>query len=85
MGELVYILCAVAAAACMYLLVRGYRRTGTRLLFWSALCFACLTLNNLLIAVDLLVLPGTNLYPVRILLALLGMMSLLYGLIREPR
>ena len=35
------------------LLFRGYARSGLRLLLWSALCFVCLTLNNVLLFVDL--------------------------------
>lgn len=85
MGETVYLMCGMAAAACLFLLVRGYRRTRMRLLFWSALCFAFLTLNNALIAVDLMMYPDVDFYPVRNLTALVGMSSLLYGLIRESR
>ena len=61
MAEFVYILCALTSAACAGLLFMAYRRTGARLLFWSGLCFVGLALNNLLLVVDLLVVPATDL------------------------
>ena len=38
-------------------------RSGVRLLLWSALCFVCLTLNNLLLFVDLAVFTEIDLRP----------------------
>lgn len=85
MGTIVYSLCAVAALGCTGLLLRGYRITRARLLLWSAVCFGCLTVNNLLIVVDLVVFPGIDLFIFRNLAALLGVCALLYGLIWEAR
>lgn len=56
----VYLLCFLTSAACAVLLARAFRRTGTRLLLWSALCFFLLALNNLTLVIDLLVLPDTD-------------------------
>lgn len=84
MASAVYILCAITALACALLLWRGYRRTGARLLLWSALCFLALTANNIALFVDLVVLPTeVDLTLVRSGLALLGLVLLLYGLIWE--
>jgi hypothetical protein len=85
MGLVVYLLCAATALCCTVLLTRAYRRVRTRLLFWSAVCFACLTLNNVLVAVDLVVLPHINLFGLRNVSALAGICALLYGLIWESR
>ena len=85
MAVFVYLLCAAAALGCTMLLYRAYRRVDTRLLFWSAVCFACLTLNNVLVAIDLVVLPDVNLFLVRNATALAGILALLYGLIWEAR
>jgi uncharacterized protein DUF5985 len=52
-------------------------------LIWSALCFALLALNNLALAVDILLLPDTDLSPLRIITALLAVGVLLYGFIWE--
>ncbi len=85
MATLVYALCALATLGCAALLLRGYRRSGSGLLLWSGLCFLCLTLNNVLVAVDLLVFPEVDLYLVRNFTALAGVGLLLYGLIWEAR
>ena len=84
-STIVYILCAATAAVCAGLLVRGYRRSGARLLFWSALCFIGLALNNLLLIADVHMWPQIDLLTIRLLPALAGVMLLLYGLIWETR
>ena len=82
MAAIIYSLCAVAAAICAYLLLQAYRRGGYRLLLWSGLCFVGLTLNNILLVIDKIVLPiEVDLATPRILTALFAMMILLYGLI----
>jgi uncharacterized protein DUF5985 len=83
MGPLAYTLCAVTASGCTWLLWAAFRRSGSRLLLWSALCFACLTLNNALVVTDLVLLPEVNLFLIRNLSALCGAVLLLYGLIWE--
>jgi hypothetical protein len=81
MAALIYSLCALTALACTFLLLVAYRRKRFRLLLWSGLCFAGLTLNNLLLVVDKLVLPLIDLSVMRTSVALLSMAVLLYGLI----
>jgi hypothetical protein len=84
-ASVVYILCAVTSALCAALLVRGYRQSGARLLFWSALCFIGLALNNVLLIIDVQQVTQFNLLTVRLLPALAGVALLLYGLIWETR
>jgi hypothetical protein len=67
----------------MALLFRGYARTGLRLLLWSALCFIFLTVNNVLLFVDNVVLPEIDLRPYRLLTSLVGIGCLLYAFIWE--
>ena len=81
MPEFVYGLCALTSIVCAALMFRGYRRSRTRLLFWSAWCFAGLALNNALLLVDLYVVPAVDLFVIRTSVALLAMLILLYGLI----
>jgi hypothetical protein len=82
MAAVIYSLCALAAAICAYLLLQAYRRGGYRLLLWSGLCFVGLTLNNILLVIDKIVLPTeVDLATPRLLTALFAMMILLYGLI----
>ncbi|HTJ85953.1 MAG TPA: DUF5985 family protein [Terriglobales bacterium] len=83
MGAAVYILGTVTTLLCAVLLLRGYLRTRTRLLLWSALCFFGLAVSNLLIFVDLVIYPNLDLYLWRLLTAAVAMMILLYGLIWE--
>lgn len=79
----VYFLCLAASAGCAALLVRSYARTRSRLLLWSAACFVFLALNNLLVVVDLLMLPTVDLLPLRRLASTLGIAVLLFGFIWE--
>jgi hypothetical protein len=80
----VYLLCLLASAVCGWLLVRSYLRTRTRLLLWSAACFVLLALNNLLLVIDLLILPSViDLLILRNLTSLAAIATLLYGFIWE--
>ena len=84
-ANVVYILCTATSALCAILLYRGYRNSRARLLFWSALCFVGLALNNILLIVDLQVVPELDLTTWRMVPALAGVAVLLYGLIWETR
>ena len=77
----VYILCFLTSGACAFLLARNYRRTGTRLLMWSALCFGFLALNNGVVFLDALVFPEVDLAVVRLSLSLAAVAVLLFGFI----
>lgn len=85
LATVVYALCAGAAFLCFVLLLRAYYQTGTRLLLWSTICFACLTLNNLLVILDRVVFPSIDMFLLRNLAALAGIAALLFGLIWEDR
>lgn len=84
-ANLVYVLCALTSLACAVLLYRGYRRSHTRLLFWSAVCFVGLAANNLFLIVDLRVVPAIDLSAWRLVPALIGVGALIFGLIWETR
>ena len=79
----VYVLCALTSLACAVLLLRGYRRTRARLLLWSGLCFLGFFLNNVLLFVDLRVVPEVDLAIIRLVPAVAGVALLLYGLVWE--
>jgi hypothetical protein len=85
MAEGVYSLCAATSIVCALLLFKGYRASRTRLLFWASLSFAFLALNNVLLFIDLIVLPGTDLFALRTAPAVIGMAVLLFGLIWESQ
>jgi hypothetical protein len=78
---IVYVLCFLTSAACAFLLGRNYRRTGERLLMWSAMCFLFLAANNLIVIADLVILPRYDLAPLRVFLSLAAAAVLLLGFI----
>ena len=80
---LVYLLCFVTSALCAGLLVRQYRFTSSPVLLWSAACFVFLALSNLLVVVDMLILPDVYLRPARLVLTLMAVSVLLFGFIWE--
>jgi hypothetical protein len=80
-AAIVYSLCALTAALCAILLLKAHARSGYRLLLWSGLCFAGLTLNNLLLVLDKILLPNFDLSLWRSSVALMAMCVLLYGLV----
>ena len=82
---LVYVLCAATSGLCSALLLRGYARSRARLLFWSGLCFAGLALNNVLLVIDVQVVPNIDLSLWRTIPALIGISLLVYGLVWETR
>ncbi|HEX3716846.1 MAG TPA: DUF5985 family protein [Verrucomicrobiae bacterium] len=83
MAKLVYVLCGLTSILCAGLLYRRFCSTRTKLLFWSTWCFICLALSNVLLFVDLVVLPEVDLSVLRSAVMLAGLVLLLYGLIRE--
>ncbi len=85
MAAAVYILCALTSTVCMALLLRGYFASRVRLLLWGGLCFAGLAANNVLLCIDLLVLPGIDLSLPRHLSALVGVSLLIYGFVWDMR
>ena len=81
MADVIYGLCALTAFLCAWLLLKAYHQSKNRLLLWGGLCFAGLTLSNILLVVDKLVLPEVDLSIWRHLLTLSALLILLYGLI----
>ncbi|MBI5687563.1 MAG: hypothetical protein HZC54_21035 [Verrucomicrobia bacterium] len=85
MTGIVYLLCAATALICCVLLLRGHRSTGAPLLFWSSLCFGLLTLDNLFLFADRILLPAVDLTLYRRLVALVAVAMLLYGMIFKSK
>ena len=61
MTGIVYVLCAATCLLCAAMLLRGYKRTRVRLLFWSGLCFLGLMIDNIILYVDVVVVPDVDL------------------------
>jgi hypothetical protein len=81
MPGLIYGLCALTAFLCCFLLLQAYFQSRYRLLLWGGLCFAGLTVSNIFVVLDELVIFSVDLAIWRLTPALLAMSVLLYGLI----
>jgi hypothetical protein len=83
-APLVYALCALASLTCTILLWRSHGQGRPRLLFLVGACFAGLTIHNLLLFVDLVLLPSsTDLTLLRSSFGLATMAMFLFVLIWE--
>lgn len=83
MASAIHALCALTALACAWLILRSYMRNRHRILLWSGLCFAGLTISNLCLILDRVAFPGMDLSTWRLVIALAALLPLLYGLILE--
>jgi len=84
MQSIVNILGTLTVGLCACLLLRAYAKVRKRLLLWSGLCFAGLTLSNTLLFIDLAVFSAeVSLYTWRLGVAASSMLLLLYGLVFE--
>lgn len=87
-ADFVYVLCTLTSLLCTGLLLRSYAKNRVRLLLWSAICFAGLFVNNLMVLMDLdqIVFSSvSNLSVWRLVPAVLGLAALCYGLVTEAR
>lgn len=84
MATVVYLLCAFTSLLCAIMLFRAFRKSQFRLLFWSSMGFTGFALSNILLIVDLLVFPDvTYIINFRSIPAVIGMVTMIYGLIME--
>ena len=83
MAEAIYLLCGATSLIAAAMLLRQYRRRRTNLLLWSCIAFIGLSINNVLIYVDLILFTGVDLSLVRTAVGAVSMLVLVYGLIWE--
>lgn len=81
MPGIVYLLCAATCLLCAGMLFRGYARQRVRLLFWSGLCFVGLMLDNVMLYVDVIMVPELDLSFWRKMPGLVALLLLLFGLV----
>ena len=79
----IYLLCVATSLLCAYLLARAYGRGHRKLLICSSICFGLLAMNNLALAVDILLLPDIDLALARVVMSVVAVSVLLYGFIWE--
>ena len=85
MASALYILTSLTTFLCSILLLRAYFTVRKRLLLWSGLCFAVLTISNVLVVTDLMIFPRIDLFTWRVGFGAIAMTLLLYGLIWESQ
>ena len=83
MAEAIYLLCAATCLVAAAMLLRQYRRRGTPLLLWSFIAFVGLSINNVLVYVDLVLVTNLDLSTPRAAAGAIAMLVLVYGLIGE--
>ena len=85
MADYVYLLCVLTSIVCAMLLAYAYVRARGRILFWTALCFVFIALNNIFLYFDLVIFPGpeVDLSIARNVTAFIGLSFLVFGLIWE--
>lgn len=85
MAAIVYILSTLTCGLCAFLLFRQFIRARIRLLMWIALCFTGLTVNNLLLVIDFLLVPDSDLSMLRLIVADMSIAILALGLTWDSR
>jgi hypothetical protein len=84
MASGIYFLCALTSLLCTFLVIRGYLHSRTRLLLWICAFFVCQAVNNILLFVDLALYGDAyDLWFLRHFTAFVGLVALLYGLVRD--
>lgn len=79
-----YVLCFAVSAACAFLLVRSWRRSGSRLAMWCGVAFVLIAASNAALVVDLML--AADLSILRAALIALGLGLLIYGIaLEDPR
>jgi hypothetical protein len=84
-AEAIYVLSAVTSLVAAVLLLRQYQRSRTALLLWSFIGFIGLAVNNVLVYVDLIIVPSIDLALTRAVAGAAGLVALLFGLLWEQR
>lgn len=85
MPAAIYLLCALTSIGCAVLLLRSWRSSRTRLVLWSSVCFVGLAINNILLFVDLVVVPKGDLSLLRAAVGLASVAFINVGLIWDSK
>ncbi|MES2745685.1 MAG: DUF5985 family protein [Bdellovibrionota bacterium] len=84
MATVVYLLSTITCLACALLLLRSYKRGGSRLLLWSGICFLGLAVNNAFATIDVNTSRELlDLSTARLLVSLGSLSVLIFGLTWE--
>jgi hypothetical protein len=80
-AEAIYLLCAATSLVAAALLLRYYLARRTPLLLWSCIGFLGLAVNNVMVYVDLVLVPSADLRLGRAVVGAVAMLAMVYGLI----
>lgn len=84
MAAIVYLLCTLTSLLCAIMLFRAFKKSQFRLLFWSSMGFIGFGISNILLFIDVVVFPDvTYILNFRSVPAVVGMITMIYGLIME--
>jgi hypothetical protein len=83
MAEATYVICTITSLASALLMLRSMRGPGGRLLFWGAVFFLGMALNNIALLGNALVEADWSLVPNIVMLT--SVAALLYGLIWDGK
>ncbi len=84
MAAVVYLLCTFTSLLCAIMLFRAFKKSQFRLLFWSSMGFTGFGISNILLFIDVVVFPDvTYILNFRSIPAVIGMITMIYGLIME--
>lgn len=79
----VFLICSIMSVLCASLLLRSYFRSKTRFLLWSSLCFSAMAISNVLLFIDLALVPQVDLSLIRAALTFTGLLILVAGLVLD--
>ena len=85
MAEIVYTLGIFSSLLCAVLLLRQYSSSRHKLVLWSGLCFVGLTVNNIIVFVDLVAVQEIDLFVLRLSVAAVSLSLLVIGLVWENK
>lgn len=83
MAAALYIITILVTLSCAVLLLRAYARVRRGLLLWSGLCFVGLTIDSVLVLVDLTMFPSLDLFTWRLASVAASVSLLVFGMIWE--
>ena len=79
------VLTFLTTLVCAFLLLRAYFRVRGRLLLWSGICFAILTVNALFAIADLVLFPSIDFFTYRTGSAAAALGIMVFGLAWESK
>jgi hypothetical protein len=81
MAAYVYALCALLSMGCTWMLLKQYRRSRVAIVLWTLIGFFGVSLNNILLFIDLMIGPAYDLTMIRLFVSFFGLGISVSGLL----